>query len=107
MAAGLRGPVYSSDFFQTADGSASLTAFSRVYAALCQRQRGEHGVGEQLNLPAYEIGERRRSAFVGDHQRVEARVALEQLDSEMAGGADGRGAEGVFLRVLAHEREEI
>src|SRR5262249_26770324 len=76
-------------------------------AALCQRKRGEHRVGEQLNLPAHEIGERRRSAFVGDDERVEPRVALEQLDSEMAGGADGGGAEGVFLRVFAHEREEI
>src|SRR6516165_9332325 len=75
--------------------------------ALRQRQRGEHGIGEQLNLPAHEIGERRRSAFLGDHQGVEAGVVLEELDGEMAGGAEAGAAEGIFLRVLAHEREEI
>ena len=76
-------------------------------AALRQRQRRQHRIGEELDLPAHEIGQRRRRALVGDHQRVEPGVALEQLDRQMAGGADAGGAEGVFLRVLADEIEQI
>src|SRR5262249_21122149 len=76
-------------------------------AALRQRQRGQHRVGEELNLAAHEVGERRCRALVRDHQGVEARVELEQLDGEVAGGADGRRTEGEFLRIFAHEGKEI
>ncbi len=76
-------------------------------AALRQRQRGQHRIGEQLDLSAHEVGQRRRRALVGNDQRVEPGVALEQLDGEMAGGADGGGPERVFLRVLADELEEV
>ena len=48
-------------------------------AALREGQRGEHRVGKQLNLSAHEIGKRRRSPLVGNHQRVEAGLALEKL----------------------------
>ena len=46
-------------------------------ASLRQRQRGEHRIGEQVYLPAHEVGQRRGGALVGDHQRVEAGVALQ------------------------------
>ena len=76
-------------------------------AALRQRQRRQHRIGEQLDLPAHQVGERRRGALVGDDQRVELGLALEQFDREMAGGAELVRAEGVFLRVLADEIEEF
>ena len=76
-------------------------------APLCQRQRRQHGVGEQMNLSAHEVGQRRRGPLVRHHERVEAGVALQELDGEVAGRADAGGPERVFLRVLANEREEI
>src|SRR5439155_26962459 len=76
-------------------------------SALCQRQRREHRVREQLNLTAHEIGERRRRALVGDDQCVEAGIALEKLDGQMAGGADGGGAECELLRIAPNELKKV
>ena len=42
-----------------------------ILPALRQRQRRQHRIGQQLNLPAHQVGQRRRGAFVGDDQRVE------------------------------------
>src|SRR5437868_6354055 len=64
-------------------------------------------IGEQLDLPAHQIGQCRRGALIGDHQRVELGVALEQFDREMARRAEARGAEGELGRRRPHELEEL
>jgi len=40
-------------------------------AALGERQRGQHRIGQQLDGAAHQVVERRRGALVGDDQRVE------------------------------------
>jgi len=60
-----------------------------------------------LNLPAHQVGERRTGALVGNHQRVDAGVALDQLDREMTGGAKAGRSERVLVRILADEVKEI
>ena len=45
-------------------------------AALRLRQRRQHRIGEQLDLPAHQIGQRRAGALIGDHQRVDVGLAL-------------------------------
>ena len=75
-------------------------ASALIFPALRQRQRRQHRIGDQLDLPAHQVGQRRRRALVGDDQRVEPGFALEQFDRQMAGRAEARGREGVFLGSL-------
>ena len=60
-----------------------------------------------MDLSAHNVVEHRPCTLVGDHQRVDFGITLEQLDREMARRAEARGREGELVRRLAHQREEF
>jgi hypothetical protein len=58
------------------------------------RQRGDHHIKADLHLAGEQVGDHWRAAAIGDMHHVDAGHLLEQLASEMRGGADAERSHG-------------
>lgn len=72
------------------------------------RERDHNGWGREMHLPAEEIGHARCHALVGDMNKVDTGVHLDQLNREMAARrADTRGCEGERARLRFRQSDQL
>ena len=65
-----------------------VTASALILPALASGSDDSIGSAISWICAAHQVGQRRRGALVGNHQRIDAGIALEQFDGQMAGRAE-------------------